>query len=383
MSTLTLRKHRQHASKVLLVLLSLAGLAGTVRCSPLTTPILTPTIGPPVSTHLGLVYYSERDGLENQGALYLLDLESREERRLTGREEIITLYSGFSWSPVTRKFVYVAGLMGEAEIYTVDIAGRHRQRLTHNMLEESFPSWSPDGTRIAFLGRGVLGESDDTALRAYVMSADGSGQRLLIDDPDVLSGAVYWSPSGKQVALLVVSSQTASGRPPVHDILVIDVTSGEEVLRVADGSDHLSLAWSHNGDRLAFSSNQEGEYELYTVEVDSGRQTKIGDASGILSARWSPDDQWISFTANSGDVFDVYIVQSDDRNLINLTNDQAYDVDGGWSPDGRMIVFMSAEAGGNASEGAFEIYTIGVYGENRERITENEFLDASARWIAW
>jgi TolB protein len=119
------------------------------------------------------------------------------------------------------------------------------------------------------------------------------------------------------------------------------------------------------------------------VEVDGGRQTKVADVSGIITAAWSPDDQWISFMADSGDVFDIYVVQSDGRNLINLTNDQAYDVGAGWSPDGRMIVFMSAEAGGNASEDAFEIYTIGVDGENRERITENEFLDASARWIAW
>ena len=376
-----LRDSRPNTGKVLLVLLVLAGMASVVRCSSTTTPI--PTTEEPAPTHLGLAYYSERDGIKNQGAFYLLDLESREEQRLTSKDEIITLYSGFSWSPMARKFVYVAGLGGETEIYTVDVTGQSRQRLIHNRLRESFPVWSPDGTQIAFLGRGILGESEDTALRAYVMNADGSEQRLLIDDPNVLSGATVWSPDGKQMALLTTSYEITPGKQPVDDILIIDVASGKKILRVADGSNHMSLAWSHDGDRLVFSSNQKGEYELYTVEVNSGRQTKIADVSRVITARWSPDDRWISFTANPEGIFDVYIVHSDERDLINLTNDLAYDVDGGWSPDGRRIAFISVEASENVSADDFEIYIIGANGKGRERITENEFPDGLVEWVEW
>ena len=247
--------NKQGKRVVLLVLLAVAILASATHCS----SVSQPTTETPAPTHLGLAYYSERDGIKNQGAFYLLDLESREEQRLTRKDEIITLYSGFSWSPMARKFVYVAGLGGETEIYTVDVTGQSRQRLIHNRLRESFPVWSPDASQIAFLGRGILGESEDTALRAYVMNADGSEQRLLVDDPNVLSGATVWSPDGKQVALLATSYEITPGKQPVDDILIIDVASGKEVLRVADGNNHMSLAWSHAGDRLVFLSNQEEE----------------------------------------------------------------------------------------------------------------------------
>jgi len=325
----TLRDSRQNAGKVLRVLLVLAGLASIVRCGSATTSI--PTAGEPAPTHLGLAYYSERDGIKNQGAFYLLDLESGEEQRLTGKDEIITLYSGFSWSSVTGKFVYVAGLGKESEIYTVDNTGQHRQRLTNNNWQDAAAVWSPDGSQIAFLRRG--GELGDTLMRPYVMNAEGSEQKRLLDDPDMLTGGISWAPNGRQVALGVWDYQSDPSSYPIDDILVIDLDSGEKVLHIADGSDHSAKRWSHDGTKLAFTSNQDGVYQLYVVDVATGKQTKLSEIGDVLAFDWSPDDEQIVFNASPDKVFDIYVIRSDGTGLVNLTDRPAYDVGGGWSPD--------------------------------------------------
>lgn len=372
------RGNKQGTRVILLVLLTLVVLAGATRCNSVTT---TPTMARPVPTHLGLAYYSERDGIKNQGALYLLDLESGGERRLTGKDEIITLYSDFSWSPVARKFVYVSGLDRETEIYTVDITGQHRQRLTHNSWRELSPAWSPDGSQIAFLRRG---EDGDTFLRAYVMNADSSEQRRLVDDPDVLSGGITWSPNGRQIALLVVNYKVAPGKHPVDDILILDAGSGEEVLRIADGSDHAGMRWSHDGTTLAFSSDRDGLYQLYVVDVATGNQTKLSETGDIFSFDWSPDDERLAFNASPDKVFDIYVVRSDGTSLVNLTDRAAYDVGGGWSPDGQRIAFSSTvfEQGEDFERG-IEIYILEVNTGIISQITDNQFPDAPPRWVVW
>lgn len=386
-----LRDSRQATGKVWLALLILAGLAGIVRCNSVATSVPRPTVTAmplltteqPGSTHLGLIYYSERDGIENQGALYLLDLESGEEQRLTGKDEVITLDSGFSWSPVARKVVYASGLGRDTEIYTMDITGQHRQRLTNNNWQDVSAFWSPDGSQIAFLRRG--GELDDTFLRAYVMNADGSEQRRLIDDPDVLSGGVSWSPNGLQIALRVFNYEVAPGSPPVNDILILDVGSGEEVLRIADGSDHAGKRWSHDGTKLAFTSNRDGLYQLYVVDVTRGTQTKLAEEGNVLAFDWSPDNERLAFNASPDKVFDIYVVRSDGTRLVmNLTDRAAYDVGGGWSPDGQRIAFSSTvfEQGKDFEKG-IEIYILEVNTGVISQITHNQFPDAPPRWVVW
>ena len=78
-----------------------------------------------------------------------MDLETREERRLTDEQEIVTEGSGFWWSSSARRFVYAVGREETAfyyatDIYTTDIDGQIKERLTEDELQEFSPSWSPD-----------------------------------------------------------------------------------------------------------------------------------------------------------------------------------------------------------------------------------------------
>ena len=69
--------------------------------------------------------------------------------------------------------------------------GTNVRRLTHTAADDVGQEWSPNGRRIAFVRQGAGGRSD-----LYVMNADGSGQRLLVQH----AREHFWSPDGRQIA---------------------------------------------------------------------------------------------------------------------------------------------------------------------------------------
>jgi TolB protein len=70
--------------------------------------------------------------------------------------------------------------------------GSDQARLTDNLLGNYFPSWSPDGKRIAFTS-----ERDGNS-EIYIMNADGSGQIRLTNNK-ASDGMPTWSPDGKRI----------------------------------------------------------------------------------------------------------------------------------------------------------------------------------------
>src|SRR5438093_2165734 len=83
--------------------------------------------------------------------------------------------------------------------------GNDQKRLTTSPGTDSFPSWSPDGSRIVFESTRA-GNTD-----IYVMNADGSDQRPLVADPAV-DFAPHWSPDGQQIAF----TSNREGDPEIY-----------------------------------------------------------------------------------------------------------------------------------------------------------------------
>ncbi|MBK8904575.1 MAG: PD40 domain-containing protein [Anaerolineaceae bacterium] len=84
------------------------------------------------------------------------------------------------------------------QIYTSDLAGNNRQKLTNTRIDEWSPEWSPDGTQILFLS-----ERDSSVNSGiYMMEADGSNVRLLYNSPTEEWGPA-WSADGNQIVFTV------------------------------------------------------------------------------------------------------------------------------------------------------------------------------------
>jgi Tol biopolymer transport system component len=100
-----------------------------------------------------------------------------------------------AWSPACDRIAFTKDPSGNVEVYVVNANGTGATRLTNSAGPDDWPSWSPDGTKIAFAS------TRDQSLYSeiYVMNADGTGATRLTDDPNADSRPV-WSPDGSQLA---------------------------------------------------------------------------------------------------------------------------------------------------------------------------------------
>ena len=242
------------------------------------------------------------------------------------------------------------------QIVAASIDGGAPQQLTEDIGFANYPSWSPDGERIAFLAGGdplfLLNE-----VSLMTMAADGSDQRVIVDRFNSLAlRPPVWSPDGTHLAF-------ASG-------------DGESVLWIytvrADGSylrgltDTLSgPAWSPDGQRIAFTKADGRTVAIYTMAADGTDERRVTtipevvwdpdtpDRVYIRTLEWSPDGSKILFIENrelaendcsSPTKQGVYVVGTDGSGLVGLgiSEPSVYlYAAAAWSPDGTRIAILA------------------------------------------
>ncbi len=114
---------------------------------------------------------------------------------------------------------------GQSEVYVMNADGSGKRNLTRNRASDDYPTWSPDGRRLAFLrGR------DFYSYQLYLVNADGSGlRRLTLRVPEGTpettgprrGGQLVWSPDGRTIYFgryLVSDRRERSAEAPIHPV---------------------------------------------------------------------------------------------------------------------------------------------------------------------
>jgi TolB protein len=162
------------------------------------------------------------------------------------------------------------------------------------------------------------------------MNADGSAQHRLTAD----GGFPTWSPDGSMIAYALGGGP--SGRSWIA-IMNAD-GSGQRRLPHTDFGEYPS--WSPDGKRIAFNSNLSGEGLMYIVDVDGSRVVDLSGVGQGHEVAWSPDGQSILFASSRDhpdNYNDIYVMRPDGSGVERLTHTRAETP--AWSPDGRYIVF--------------------------------------------
>ena len=218
------------------------------------------------------------------------------------------------------KIAFTSKRDGNAEIYSMNADGSGQINLSNNPSADSTPSWSPDGTEIAF---GSYRE-DNNNKDVYVMNADGSNVRRLTTDSSV-DDQPDWSPDGTKIAF------------------VRTINNGEIYVMNSDGSGET---------RLTNSPYVEGHPD------------------------WSPDGTEIAFYSDRANGNgDLYVMNADGSNVRRLITNPDTDHDPSWSPDGTMVAFVTSR-----HQDGGEIYVINADGTRETNISNNPHADFNVDW---
>lgn len=213
-------------------------------------------------------------GLNTGAEIGLVNSATGAYTRLTNN---IVADSNPAWSPNGSRLAFASQRTGLVDIYLMNPDGTALQRLTTSAAADFQPAWSPDGSRIAFVS------ARDGNNEIYVMQADGSGQ-VRITDEGASDTEPVWAPSGDRI--LFVSTRAANGHPGVYDM----AANGTDVRLVKVDASAPSV--SPAGDRVVFVNTASDSLPFTITDRAGVNISTIGETvmgNEPVSPAWGPD----------------------------------------------------------------------------------------------
>lgn len=250
------------------------------------------------------------------------------------------------------------------DLFRMDTSGGSQAQVTDNASDDLFPSLLPNT-------RGKLAFSSDrragTDFDIFTSEPDGTLPSNLTPT-QTASHEIEpsWSPDGTKLAF-------ASDRTGDWEIFIMNA-DGTDVTQLTSqsGSQEVAPAISPDGTKILFVSiTSGGDHEIWSMDIDGTVQTKLVDSAnndgalgpdlgpaglnvlganvgfGISTPSWSPDGSRFAFTSDrDGGDLDIFIADADGSNVIQLTSSSSDDYDPFWLPNGEEIAFVSERDGG-------------------------------------
>jgi beta propeller repeat protein len=195
----------------------------------------------------------------------------------------------------------------QLNLFTVRPDGRDLKRIT-KYLEDKLPSWSPDSDSL------VLATTRDLPgrpKRIYVLDRvpelkrPQDGRLLMSGDKSVQGEYATWMPDGR----IVYKGCDYTVEPQDCGLFVIQAEGGPFKRLTDNGEDTAPAAY---GDRIAFTSNRDGNWDVYLMNNDgSGVKRLTQDPANDGLPAWSPDGKVIAFVSNRGGVWAVWAMNPD------------------------------------------------------------------------
>lgn len=272
-------------------------------------------------------------------------------RRVAHRwaDEIVRYFTGQA-GIATSRIVFVNDATGKKEVCVVDADGANFQRLTNDRSIALFPKLSPDGEWIIFTSfRGGRPSIDR-------MRSDGRDRTTLCQF-DGLNSAAAWMPDGKSIVATL-----SDGRSP--NLYQVDLDG--HLIQTLTNSPAVDTAptVSPDGLRLAFTSDRPGSPQIYFMDASGANIRRAVSGPLADSPHWSPLGHLIVFTQLEKKFFDLWTLEVATGRLSRLTFGEGDNENASWSPDGRHIVFSSTRGGRP------DLWVMGADGSNPRRLLE-------------
>lgn len=266
---------------------------------------------------------------------------------------------------------------GNRELYTVNLDGSDKKRLTRTPESEFNAVWRPDGKKIGYLS------SASGSVQLWEMNPDGTGKKQISDVDGSITGFRYAPDQSKilytkELKLPNKFENLYEGLPKASGRLVDDLMYRHW--------DHWVDTYSH-----VFVADYDGSKLTNHIDIMEGElyESPLRPFGGIDEITWSPDSRAIAYTskklrgkaATLSTNSDIYLYDIGTGKTENLTEGMmGFDYIPKFSPDGRFMAWKSMERDGFESDQT-RLYLLDMTSRDRWDATVN--LDLSVRAFEW
>jgi Tol biopolymer transport system component len=250
-----------------------------------------------------------------------------------------------------------------SDIWIMDSDGTNKTNLTNNPVGafSTGPDWSPDGTRLAYIGLPLGAGTFDV----FVSDANGGNPKNVTNSPTTNSSlqrlpyGVHWSPDGRRIAFTLATIVNRAGQS-FGDVWVMDADGNNQINVTNKESIHGSadfLSWSPDSTRIAINGYGLNYGDIWTVNPNTSNAVQITNTDPAIGtsnseALFSPDGKQIGYSQRTqyGRFSDVWVADIDGTHHSKITNTTIRDSGSrfaGWSSDGRKIAYSSYNGDGN------------------------------------
>ena len=223
---------------------------------------------------------------------------------------------------------------GSSSLWIIDSDGENPRRIETGAFSVYSPSFSPDGSRIAY------SIQDEQGNYAILETNLITGRRRTVATSGGLIQTPTYTPDGR----IAYARTVGNGRVQIF------IDGGAQL---TDGAgDALNPSFSPDGRSFAFVSDLTNEPQVYVQSTSGGAARRISvyarnERTNAASPDWSPGGDRIAYAAFSRGVFQIFAVNPDGTDRRALTS-RGINESPSWAPDGRHLVFESSDRNGYA-----------------------------------
>jgi TolB protein len=225
------------------------------------------------------------------------------------------------------RIAYVTKVGSRFNLWVADSDGESAQSALTSPEPIISPSWSPDGSQLAY----VSFESRKPVIYAHDVA---TGKRRLIANFRGSNSAPAWSPDGRQV----VATLTRDGGSQIY---AIGLNGGEPKRLTQSSSIDTEPAYSADGKTIYFVSDRGGSPQIYRMSPTGGNPERVTfTGSYNISPAVSADGRWLAYVSRVGGAFKLHVMEFASGKVTSIT-DTVADESPSFAPNSRLIVYAT------------------------------------------